>query len=84
MVYPVIRTQVLLDAATHAALRKAAAARGKGMSALVREILSEALRGPAGKPGGKLYDWDFIGMGNSGVGDIAENHDRYLNEGKRW
>lgn len=32
--------------------------------------------------------WDralaAIGGGHSGLGDVAENHDSYLNEGKRW
>ena len=82
--YPVIRTQILLDPSTHAALKKAAAAQGKGLSALARELLGAALRGTAGKKGRHRYDWTFVGMAHGGPGDVSERHDDYLNEGKRW
>jgi hypothetical protein len=83
-VYGVIRTQILLDPATHAALKKAAAAQGKGLSALARELLGAALRGTATKRGSRRYDWTFVGMAHGGPGDVAERHDDYLNRGERW
>ncbi len=82
--YGVIRTQILLDSSTHAALKKAAAAQGKGLSALVRELLSAALRGTVGKRGRRRYDWTFVGTAHGGPSDVAERHDDYLNEGERW
>lgn len=82
--YHVIRTQILLDSATHAALKKAAAARGKGLSALARELLGAALRGATTKRGRRRYDWTFVGKAHGGPGDVAQRHDDYLNRGARW
>ncbi|MCU0728282.1 MAG: ribbon-helix-helix domain-containing protein [Planctomycetes bacterium] len=77
-----IRTQILLDPGTHDALRRLAFGRRKSVSAIVREILAEALS-PAGK-GGARYDFGFVGMIGDDPEAVAENHDDYLGEGDRW
>jgi hypothetical protein len=77
-----IRTQVLLDPEIHMALRRRAFERRKSVSAVVREILAEALS-PArtDKP---RYDFKFIGMIKDDPGAVAENHDEILGAGDRW
>ncbi len=85
MMYSVIRTQILFDPATYEALKRAAAARGMGLSALVRELVRGAL-GAEPKPRRRTrYGFTFVGIGRrETVHDVSERHDDYLNRGKRW
>ena len=80
-----IRTQVLLDRETHELLKRAAAARGIGLSALVRETLRVALgsRG-VGPVAPRRYGFTFIGSVRGTRRDVARQHDAVLNRGKRW
>ena len=83
MVYPVVRTQILLDRATYERLRRTAAERGMGLSALVRETLQVALGGPS-PGGGRHYGFTFVGTLNDRDRRVAETHDRHLGRGSRW
>ena len=82
-----IRTQILLDRATYDALRRAAFAKGKGISAFVREVLSSVLGSPR-KPGrkGRRYAWAFIGKSRDpdGARDVSARHDAHLGGRARW
>jgi len=70
--------------ATHTALRQAAAACGKSMSTLARELLQAELGTASATQAHRRYDWTFVGMAHGGPGDVATNHDRYLNDSDRW
>jgi hypothetical protein len=81
-----IRTQVYLSD-EHRALRTAAEREGLSMTALLRKLVDQNLRGKTGKAG---YPKDaimaFVGLGASGRDDISERHDEALAEafgGKR-
>jgi len=83
-VYSMIRTQILLDKLTYEALRRAAAAQDKAISALVREVLARSL-GTEPTPGRRRrYGWTFVGMARGTTSDVSRRHDDYLSEGKRW
>ena len=59
------RTQIQLDEATYAAVRRKAFEQGRSMASVVRETLAEAL-GTAGKSRHRkltIEDFTFIGMG---------------------
>jgi hypothetical protein len=74
-----VRTQLQIDEKTYEAIRLRAHLERKSISAVVREILSEALgrenRGPRG-----TTSFSFIGSGASGPNDISERHDEALAE----
>lgn len=77
------RTQVQLDEQTYTALRRRAYARGCSISALIRELLAQAL---GTKPVSRrltLKDFPFVGTGRSAQGPgapISERHDEALAE----
>lgn len=78
------RTQVQLDEATYAALRRRAYEEERSVSAVVRDLLSASLgvRAARGKP--SLRDFTFIGIGRSRQGPlspVSERHDEALAEG---
>jgi hypothetical protein len=70
------RTQIQLDDATHAALRKIAYETGASMASVVRDTLSRALGTAA--PAGRRPKFTFIGMGRTRQGrlsPVSERHD---------
>jgi hypothetical protein len=74
------RTQILLEPWQHQALKSMAASRGRSISALIREILTEHLGGKP-YPEGERFD-DIEGIAE-GPADLAENHDGYLYDRRR-
>ena len=74
------RTQIQLDEEIYEALRRLAFMRRRSLSAIVRELLREAL----GLSSRNLGDFTFIGAFSSGKKEaISERHDEILGEG-RW
>ncbi len=70
------RTQIQLDDATHAALRKIAYETGTSMASVVRDTLARAL-GTA-SPRERLPKFTFVGMGRTRQGrqaPVSERHD---------
>lgn len=77
-----IRTQVQLRPETREALRRRAFEERKTLTALVREILEEALNGDRRDRGKRRrYDFSFFGEGKGDPAPVAENHDDYLDGG---
>jgi plasmid stability protein len=75
------RTQIQLDERTYAALRRRAYERGCSISALARELLTEALGTRPAKKRLSLKDFSFVGAGRSEQGELApvsERHDEAL------
>jgi hypothetical protein len=82
-----VRTQVQLSEVQARALRTRARSRGVSQAELIRQFIDRGLAGEkesldllferAARVIGKFKD-------KSGVRDLAENHDRYLNEAGRW
>lgn len=71
------RTQIQLDEATHAALRKIAYDTGASMSSIVRDTLSRALGTARPRPVRKPK-LTFVGAGSSRhptLEPVSENHD---------
>lgn len=73
-----VRTQVQLTDGQVERLRRLSAETGKSISALVREAVDRL-------PSSELDEqweraWSVVGKYASGVGDIAVNHDKYLDE----
>ncbi|MGH8019890.1 MAG: hypothetical protein ACREIA_16745 [Opitutaceae bacterium] len=68
------------------ALRAEARRRKMPVAAFVRESVEVHLAKAAESP--EMDKWErakrAVGFGRSGVKDLARNHDKYLNEGKRW
>lgn len=58
-----------------AALRHLARQRGASMSELVRQSVDQFL---AETPVTEDLLWELVGVGASGVGDLAQHHDAYL------
>ena len=80
-----VRTNLQLDPETHEALRRRAFEERKSVSAVVREILREALAPkPKEKPKKHPYDWDWIGKFHDTATDVSENHDDYLYGEGHW
>ena len=75
-----IRTQLQIDEKTYEMLRLRAHMERKSMSAVVREILREALARGNGGRGGRAPAFSFISSGASGRKDISERHDEALAE----
>lgn len=78
-----VRTQVYLPQATYKALIERAEKQGLTMATQIRAALDEYLQrtqeeeeGPILQPDDPLFS--MMGIGDSGVGDIAVNHDYYL------
>jgi hypothetical protein len=84
MMYAVIRTQVLFDRETHEALKRAAAVRRIGLSALVRELVRHALGGSAPGRRRRRFGWTFVGAIRGDRANVSERHDEILAHGKRW
>lgn len=75
------RTQIQLDEQTYATLRRRAYARNCSVSALVRELLAEALGTRRAKRRLTLQDLPFVGAGRSEQGaeaPVSERHDEAL------
>lgn len=78
----VIRTQIQLTESQAREVKRWAEERGVSMAAIIREAVDAHLR-DKGRP-----SWDEIveralaavGCGHSGLGDLAENHDKYYVE----
>jgi predicted transcriptional regulator len=77
------RVQIQFTDEMAAALQHLAAETDQPVTAIVRgaveRILAESERD-------RLWERALAAVGgfNSGLGDVAENHDKYLNEGPRW
>jgi hypothetical protein len=74
------RTLVQLEESLYQQLRDLAHDRGISLSAIVRELLNKAVRGPAKKKKMKIDQFKFIGSGRSKTPLNSENHDEYLAE----
>lgn len=74
-----IRKQVQLTKRQAAAVRREAARRGMSEAAFIREAVERAL-GPSGRTPNIGRILAVAGRYNSGLGDIAVEHDRYLEE----
>ena len=75
------RTQIQLDDATHAALRKIAYESGASMASVVRDTLSRALG--TTRPVERKPKLKFIGMGRTRQvrgAPVSENHDEAFAE----
>lgn len=79
-----VRTQVYLTLAQHRALKREAKAAGISMTELVRQIVAERVEG---RRLVRVHDKEaimrFVGLGNSGPSNTAEEHDRALDEAFR-
>ena len=74
------RTLVQLEEPLYQELKRRAFEMGISLSALVRNLLSRAVRGNEKKVRRRIDQFKFIGMGRSKERDIAVNHDKYLAE----
>jgi hypothetical protein len=77
------RTQISLEPDQADRLRRLAKERGVSMAHLVREAVDQAYGGPLAPPtraelGERALS--AIGCGHSGLGDVSERHDDYLDE----
>lgn len=77
---PMVRTQIQLTEEQAAALRELAAREGKSMAEVIRCSLDEHLRaaGVVGRAAAEQRARAAIGRFSSGLGDLAREHDRYL------
>lgn len=80
-----VRTQIQLPEAQFEQLKRAALDEGVSMAELIRRgierVLGERDDVPARKHAAMLA---VLGTLDSGLPDLARDHDRYLNEGDRW
>jgi hypothetical protein len=76
----VTRTQVYFTAEQHAALHRAAARDGVSMTEVLRRLVDRHLlaKGADRREGEAFFS--FVGIGESGLSDVAERHDDYLSE----
>jgi hypothetical protein len=77
------RTQIQLDEATYANLRREAYERGCSISALVRETLARSFGGQRSKKPTGVRGFRFVGSGRSrqgGLAPVSERHDEALAE----
>jgi predicted DNA-binding ribbon-helix-helix protein len=76
-----VRTQLYLTEEQYVALRQAARREGLSMSALLRRLIDQHIRGTTEKTN---YSKDaimaIVGLGVSGQTDISERHDEALAE----
>jgi hypothetical protein len=76
------RTQISLEPEQAARLRRLAEERGVSMAHLIREAVDAAYGADA--PDSREARWaramSAVGCASSGLGDMAEDHDRYLDE----
>lgn len=84
------RTQIQLDDATYAAVRRRAFEQGRSMASVVRETLADAFGTRGAGPRRRIEDFTFVGMASDAApapdGSVAENYDRWYAEAvaKRW
>jgi hypothetical protein len=82
-----VRLLIQFTEAQAKTLRAESRRRKKPVAALVRESVDLHLAAPAGKKA-PLDKWQraklAVGFANSGVPDLALNHDKYLGELKSW
>lgn len=77
------RTQISLEPEQAERLRRLAKERGVSMAHLIREAVDRAYGGPLAPPTrAELGEraWSAVGCGHSGLGDVSERHDDYLDE----
>jgi hypothetical protein len=81
-----VRTQVQLTEEQAAALKAIAAERGSSVAALVRESVDAFITntGAITPEERKRRALSIVGRYNSGISDLATEHDRYLNEDDSW
>jgi hypothetical protein len=77
------RTQISLEPEQAERLRRMAREQGVSMARLIREAVDRTYGGDLAPPT-RAELWEraqsAIGCGASGLGDVAENHDAYLDE----
>lgn len=77
------RTQISLEPEQAERLRRLALERGVSMAHLIREAVDRAYGGslaPATRAELAVRAWSAVGSGHSGLGDVSERHDDYLDE----
>jgi hypothetical protein len=72
-----VRTQIQLTDEQADMLRRVAAERGVSMAGIIRELLDRSL-GDAGREARSRRALGTVGRFSSGIGDVAEEHDRHL------
>ena len=77
------RVQVQFPDEMADALQRLASRTDQPVAAVVRGAVARVL---AESERDRLWERAIASVGgfNSGLGDLAENHDKYLNEGPRW
>lgn len=70
------RTQIYLEPEQHQALKREAAEKGISLAELLRRIVEDHLREK--RPRKDFFE--IVGLGRSGLRDVAAEHDRYLAE----
>lgn len=74
-----VRTQIQLTEEQAAAIKRIAAQRGVSMAAVIRDAVDGILDGDE-----RRARWEralsVIGQGSSGLPDVGQDHDRYLDE----
>ena len=78
-----VRTQIQLTEAQAAALRRMAAERGVSMAALIRDAVEQVIEAQETQRGSWARALAVVGKYSSGLTDVAEEHDRYLEEAYR-
>lgn len=79
-----MRTIVQLTEDQAVALKRLARQRSTSVAAIVREAVDEVLERDADGPGERVKRARALaGSMNSGLGDLAENHDAYLADALR-
>jgi len=76
------RTQISLEPEQAERLRRLARERGVSMAHLIREAVDAAYGPEAPDSREALWAraWSAVGCGHSGLHDLADEHDRYLDE----
>jgi Ribbon-helix-helix protein, copG family len=77
------RTQISLEPEQAERLRRLAKERGVSMAHLVREAVDRTYGGPLAPPTRAelvARAMSAVGCGHSGLGDVSERHDDYLDE----
>lgn len=77
-----VRTQIQLTASQADELKRLSAEKGRSMAFLIRDAVDGLLRksGGADREELKRRARAAAGIGRSGLADVAENHDAYLDE----
>jgi hypothetical protein len=77
-----VRTQIQLTEKQAGELKRLAAAQGRSMADLIRVSVDKLLATPDAREDAHRRERALRAAGrfNSGIGDIAQNHDRYLAE----